>query len=171
MVAVVIAAFLPALDVYLVGDDFEWLDAAFEIPRDPLASFELFNTMWRPVVKWSFLLDYLIFGQSSIGYVATDLAIHILNVCLLYLLLSRTLHFRLLAAVAAAGFALSPLHSEAVLWASSRGDTMLLTCWLGALLVLAERSCGMRWFHSATVLIFVVIGAGTKESWVETHCW
>jgi len=43
---------------------------------------------------------------------------------------------------------------------------MLLTCWLGALLVLAERSCGMRWFHSATVLIFVVIGAGTKESWV-----
>ena len=118
MAAGVIAAFLPALDVYLVGDDFEWLDAAFEIPRDPLSSFELFNSMWRPVVKWSFFFDYLIFGQRSMGYSATNLSIHFLNVWLLYLLISRLVDFRLLAAVAAAGFALSPLHSEAVFWAS-----------------------------------------------------
>ena len=78
MAAGVIAAFLPALDVYFVGDDFEWLAAAFEIPRDPLSSFELFNSMWRPVVKWSFLFDYLIFGRNSIGYSATTLSlIHI----------------------------------------------------------------------------------------------
>ena len=166
MAAGVVAAFLPALDVYLVGDDFEWLDAAFEIPRDPLSSFELINTMWRPVVKWSFLFDYLIFGRSSIGYSATNLSIHFFNVWLLYLLISRLIDFRLLAAVAATGFALSPLHSEAVLWASSRGDTMLLTCWLGALLVLVAKPGDARWFHSGTVLILVLIGAGTKESWV-----
>ena len=123
MTAILIAALLPALDVYLVGDDFEWLDAAFEIPGDPLSSFERINRMWRPVVTWSFLLDYLVFGQSPTGYAATNLAIHILNVFLLYLLLSRLLRFRLLAATAALGFALSPLHSEAVFWASSRGDT------------------------------------------------
>ena len=166
MAAGVVAAFLPALDVFFAGDDFEWLDAALKIPRDPLSSFELINTMWRPVVKWSFLFDYLIFGRSSIGYSATNLSIHLFNVWLLYLLISRLVDFRLLAAVAATGFALSPLHSEAVLWASSRGDTMLLTCWLGTLLVLVAQRGETRWFHSGRVLILVLIGAGTKESWV-----
>lgn len=166
MAAGVVAAFLPALDIYFVGDDFEWLDAAFEIPRDPLSSFELINTMWRPVVKWSFLFDYLIFGRNSIGYSATNLSIHLFNVWLLYLFISRLVDNRLLAAGAATGFALSPFHSEAVFWASSRGDTLLLTCWLGALLVLFSQAGDTRWFRSGTVLILVLIGAGTKESWV-----
>lgn len=151
MAAGVMASFLPALDVYLISDDFEWLDSAFKVPGDPLSSFDLFNSMWRPVVRWSFLFDYLIFGRNSFGYSATNLSIHFLNVWLLYLLISRLVSFRLLAAVGAAGFALSPLHSEAVLWASSRGDTMLLTCWLGAILILIAQSDAICWFHSATV--------------------
>ena len=35
----VIAAFLPALDGYIAGDDFEWLDASYDIVGDPLSSF------------------------------------------------------------------------------------------------------------------------------------
>lgn len=166
MAAGVVAAFVPALDVYFAGDDFDWLNAAFEVARDPLSSFELINTMWRPVVKWSFLVDFLVFGRNSIGYSATNLLIHIFNAWLLYLLISRLVDFRLLAAVAATGFALSPFHSEAVLWASSRGDTMLLTCWLGALLILVAQSGDTRWFQSGAILILVLIGAGSKESWV-----
>jgi hypothetical protein len=165
LVITVGAFFLPALDVFLVGDDFEWLDAAFEIFDRPMSSFELINMMWRPVVKWTFLVDYLLFGRNSIGYAATNLAIHMLNTCLLYLLLSRLQNIRLLAAAAAAGFALSPLHSGAVLWASSRGDTLLLTSWLAVLLALIAWPSDSR-RAQAVVLIVGLIGAGAKESWV-----
>ncbi len=166
LIVLVVVAFFPAFDIYLIGDDFEWLTAAFEIPHDPLSSFDRINSMCRPVVKWSFLADYLVFGKSAWGYMFTNLAIHTLNVFLLYLLLARIVRLRLLAVGAAAAFALSPLHSEAVLWASSRGDTLLLTSWLGVLLLLLAQSRDPSWLQRATVMILVLFGAGAKESWV-----
>jgi hypothetical protein len=167
LVITVTSILLPALNIYLMSDDFEWLDAAFEIPQNPLSSFERINNLWRPVVKWTFLLDYLVFGRNPIGYAATNILIHILNVWLLYLLLSRLQAYRLLpAAAAAAGFALSPLHSEAVFWASSRGDTILLTSWLGALLCLIAWRRDARPVQMWAAGILIVMGAGAKESWV-----
>jgi hypothetical protein len=162
----VVSILLPALNIYLMSDDFEWLDAAYEIPQDPLSSFERINNLWRPMVKWTFLFDYLVFGRNPIGYAATNLLIHVLNVWLLYLLLSRLQEYRLLAAAAAAGFALSPLHSEAVFWASSRGDTILLTSWLGALLLLVAWRRDARRVQIWAAGILIVMGAGAKESWV-----
>lgn len=165
LAVIVCATYSPALDVFLAGDDFEWLDSSYDVIKDPLSSFELINSMWRPVVKWSFLVDYLIFGTNSIGYRITDLAIHVLNFCLLFLLLDRLLRKRWLAAAGAAAFALSPLHSEAVLWASCRGDTLLLTAWLGAWLVLMVGSSESKW-TSAGFWILTGLAAGSKESWV-----
>lgn len=164
--AVVIAAFLPALDVYIAGDDFEWLDDSYGIIGDPLSSFALINHFFRPLVKWTFLGDYLIFGQAGVGYMATSLLIHFLNSWLLYALLKRRLLEPLAAAAAAAAFALSPLHSEAVLWASGRPDTVLLTCWLGALLLLeswCERPAAAR---AAAFTGVALLGIGAKESWI-----
>ncbi|MCW8985982.1 MAG: hypothetical protein OQK55_11600, partial [Thermoanaerobaculales bacterium] len=117
MAAAVIVAFAPALDVFIAGDDFEWLDASYGIVGDPLSSFELINHFFRPLVKWTYLGDYLVFGHIGVGYVATSLLIHFLNSLFLYMLLERRLRHQVLAAAAATAFALSPLHSEAVLWA------------------------------------------------------
>jgi hypothetical protein len=166
LVIAVVSILLPALSIYLMSDDFEWLDAAFEIPQDPLSSFERINNLWRPVVKWTFLVDYLAVGRNPIGYAATNLLIHVFNTWLLYLLLSRLQKNRLVAAAAAAGFALSPLHSEAVFWASSRGDTLLLTSWLGALLVLIAWKRDARRVLMWVAGILIMMGAGAKESWV-----
>jgi len=166
MAAAVIVAFAPALDVFIAGDDFEWLDASYGIVGDPLSSFELINHFFRPLVKWTYLGDYLVFGHIGVGYVATSLLIHFLNSLFLYMLLERRLRHQVLAAAAAAAFALSPLHSEAVLWAAGRPDTVLLTCWLGALLLLE------RWRERPTAGLAVaftcvaLIGIGAKESWI-----
>jgi len=162
----VIAAFLPALDGYIAGDDFEWLDASYDIVGDPLSSFELINQFFRPVVKWTYLGDYLIFGQIGVGYMATNLLVHFLNSLLLYLLLDRRLLQPVAAAAAAAAFALSPLHSEAVLWAAGRPDTVLLTFWLGALLLL-DRWCERPTTSRAAAFVGVALfGIGAKESWI-----
>jgi len=166
MAAAVIAAFLPALDVFIAGDDFEWLDASYDIVGDPLSSLGLINHFFRPLVKWTYLGDYLIFGQIGVGYMVTNLLIHFLNSLLLYALLERRLLQPAGGAAAAAAFALSPLHSEAVLWAAGRPDTLLLTCWLGALLLLD------RWFERPTACRaaaftgVALLGIGAKESWI-----
>ena len=164
--AAVIAAFLPALDVYIAGDDFEWLDDSYDIIGDPRSSFALINHFFRPLVKWTFLGDYLIFGQNGVGYMATSLLIHFLNSLLLYQFLKKRLLEPVAAAAAAAAFALSPLHSEAVLWASGRPDTVLLTCWLGALLLL-ERWCERPTAGRAIAFTGVaLLGIGAKETWI-----
>jgi hypothetical protein len=163
---VVIAALAPALDVFLAGDDFEWLDASYELVRDPMACFEPINHFFRPMVKWTYLVDYVLFGRAGAGYVATSLLIHLVNSLLLFTLLSRRLEQPLVATGSAAAFALSPLHSEAVLWAAGRPDTVLLTCWLGALLLLE------RWLErpgpprAVAFAAAALLGIGAKESWI-----
>ena len=166
MTVAVFAAFSPALDIYIAGDDFEWLDASYDIIGDPLASFEPINHFFRPLVKWTYVGDYLIFGQVGIGYMATNLLIHFLNSLFLYMLLGRWLRQPVVAAAAAAAFALSPLHSEAVLWAAGRPDTVLLTFWLGALLLL-DRWCERPTTSRAAAFVGVaLLGIGAKESWI-----
>jgi hypothetical protein len=166
MAAAVIAAFLPALDVYIAGDDFEWLDTSYDIVGDPLSSLELINHFFRPLVKWTYIGDYLVFGRIGVGYIATSLLVHFLNSLLLYMFLERRLLQPVTAAAAAAAFALSPLHSEAVLWAAGRPDTVLLSCWLGALLLLD------RWYERPTAgravafMCVALLGIGAKESWI-----
>jgi hypothetical protein len=70
------------------------------------------------------------------------------------------------AAAASAAFALSPLHSEAVLWASCRGDTVLLLLWLGALLLLDWDTDPPPRSRFAAFLVTALLGIGAKESWV-----
>ncbi len=166
LAAAVIAAFLPALDVFIAGDDFEWLDTSYDIVGDPLSSLGLINHFFRPLVKWTYLGDYLIFGQAGVGYVATNLLIHFLNSLLLYMLLERQPLHPVVAAAAAAAFALSPLHSEAVLWAAGRPDTVLLACWLGALLLLDNWFEGSSAWRAATFTGVALLGIGAKESWI-----
>jgi hypothetical protein len=166
LAALVVAAFGPAFDIFLISDDFEWLDASYGLVQNPLASFELVNKLFRPVVKWTFLANYLVFGQNAAGYMFTNLAIHLLNAVLLSLFLTRLLRRPLLAAAASAAFAVSPLHSEAVLWASCRGDTLLLTFWLAALILLHEGSVRRSRRYLIAALVVALLGAGAKESWV-----
>ncbi len=163
--AAVVAALTPALDIYLAGDDFEWLAASYGLIDDPLASLEPINRFFRPLVKWTYLGNYLTSGTSGVGYIATSLAIHLINAALLFVLAGRRVR-PVVAAGAAAAFAVSPLHSEAVLWAAGRPDTVLLVCWLAALLLL-DRWCDRAGAGRAVAFTVVaLLGAGAKESWI-----
>lgn len=165
MVAVVVVAFAPAHDVYLAGDDFEWLDASYGILAHPFDSLEPINHFFRPLVKWTFAANYLVHGADASGYMATNLAIHACNVLLLYLLLAHRLR-PVVGAAAAAAFGLSPLHSEAVLWASGRPDTLLLIFWLGSILLLDRGGAGLGPGRTVAFLVLALLGAGAKETWV-----
>ncbi len=166
MAAGVLAAFSPALDIFLAGDDFEWLEESYDLVARPMLSFELINHFFRPLIKWTYLGDYLIFGTMGVGYIATSLLIHFANSFLLFVLINRRISQPLVAAGSAAAFALSPLHSEAILWAAGRPDTVLLACWLAAILLL-DGWCDRPGVGRATAFTFVaLLGIGAKESWV-----
>jgi hypothetical protein len=166
MAAAVIAAFSPAFDVFIAGDDFEWLQTAYDVIKDPLSSLRLDNNFFRPLVKWTYLADYLIFGQHSVGYMVTNLLIHFLNVFLMFTLLRRLLRQPLVAAAAAAAFALSPLHSEGVLWGAGRPDTVLPIFMLGSILLLDLWCESPKAGLAVAFTSVALIGIGAKESWI-----
>jgi hypothetical protein len=162
----VCAAFLPALDVFIAGDDFEWLESSYEVIKNPLSSFRLENNFFRPLVKWTYLVDYLVFGQHAVGYMITNIVIHFLNALLLFCLLRRKLRQPLVAAAATTAFALSPLHSEGVLWGAGRPDTILPIFFLAAILLLDLWCERQTTFLAVAFTAVALIGIGAKEAWI-----
>ena len=79
---------------------------------------------WHPLTWLSLMLDCSLYGFDSAGFHATNLALHILNTILLFLLLQRMTGARWRSAFVAALFALHPLHVESVAWVAERKDVL-----------------------------------------------
>lgn len=79
---------------------------------------------WHPLTWLSLMLDYNLYGLSPTGFHATNLALHILNTVLLFLLLQRMTGATWRSAFVAALFALHPIHVESVAWVSERKDVL-----------------------------------------------
>ena len=87
---------------------------------------------WHPVTWLSHMLDYRLFGLNPVGHHLINLLLHIANVLLLLLILTRMTSrpgspqagslWR--SGVVAALFALHPLHVESVAWIAERKDVL-----------------------------------------------
>ncbi len=92
---------------------------------------------FRPIVTSSFALDYLIWGLNPRGYHLTNLLLHVINVLLVYWLVSILAASylskrsadgfarngsRSLAFITAFFFALHPIHTESVSYIKNRSD-------------------------------------------------
>jgi tetratricopeptide (TPR) repeat protein len=79
---------------------------------------------WHPMVWWSFMLDCHLFGLNAGLHHLMNLAFHIANTLLLFILLQRMTSATWRSAIVAAFFALHPLHVESVAWIAERKDTL-----------------------------------------------
>ena len=89
---------------------------------------------WHPLTWLSFLLDVQINGFSPGGMHLTNVALHIANSLLLFLLFRRMTGSFWRSAFISALFALHPLHVESVAWVTERKDVLstffgLLSLW------------------------------------------
>jgi tetratricopeptide (TPR) repeat protein len=89
---------------------------------------------WHPVTWLSHIVDAQIFGRNPIGPHCVNLAFHVANTLLLFLLLKRSTGMQWRSAVVAALFGLHPLHVESVAWVAERKDVLstffgFLTLW------------------------------------------
>jgi Flp pilus assembly protein TadD len=80
---------------------------------------------YRPLITSTFLLVYQLGGPVAYGFHLLNVCLHAAVVCLLVLVTNRMFQNRNLAFVAAALFALHPIHTESVAWISGLTDLEL----------------------------------------------
>lgn len=144
----------------------EWFFSPFAVSR------ERSSVNIRPTVVASYALDYALWGERGAGFHATNLAIHLAVVVLVYLLALRLWGADVPAVVAAAWMALHPINAEAVNYITARSSMLAAGFVLAALLgydrwagggpaARPERSSS-RWLAGAVGCGLLALGA--KES-------
>ncbi len=93
-----------------------------------------FTTMhagnWFPFVWLSLMLDRSLFGIDPAGFHLVNVALHIANTILLFLVLRRYSKSLWASFFVAALFGLHPLHVESVAWVTERKDVLSTLFWL-----------------------------------------
>jgi tetratricopeptide (TPR) repeat protein len=140
LLAILVAcATLPYLNIFFNGFVY---DDDTQLLRNPyVRSFqhlkEIFTTnVWsfqgptvtnyyRPMMTLGFQLCYRVFGMQAYGFHLVSLLLHVIVVCLVFLLTERLTGDRVWAFVASAFFALHPIHTESVAWIAAVTDLEL----------------------------------------------
>lgn len=163
--AAIATLYLPSLDMGLIGDDFEWLNQSFAALHNPLRLLDRIVPFFRPLVKLSYIADWLIWGVRPVGFSLTTLLIHVVNVALLAAFAARVTGRRWQGFAVALLWGASAQYAEVTLWAAGRPDSLLAVFMLAVMVLAAgahEEDRRWRWLALALAL-----GAmGSKETWV-----
>jgi tetratricopeptide (TPR) repeat protein len=85
---------------------------------------------WFPLTWLSHMLDCQLFGLDAGLHHLTNLCLHVLAACLLFVVLRRITSAPGPSAMVAALFALHPLHVESVAWIAERKDVLSAFFWM-----------------------------------------
>jgi protein O-mannosyl-transferase len=126
------------------------------------------TSLYRPLATFSWMVNYAILGNRDqpLGYHLVNLALHLLNVFLLWWLALSVQRRRLAAFFAAAVFAVHPIATEAVTYIGGRPDLMAAAAVLGGLLLYArgaETGGRRRTPVEAGLCILAAAGMACKE--------
>jgi tetratricopeptide (TPR) repeat protein len=165
LVAMALAAYWPATDC-----GFIWDDDKYVVENEALRSAEGLRDIWfdvratpqyYPLVHTSYWLEYHLWGVNPAGYHVVNIFLHALGAILLWRVLAL---LRLPGAwVAAAVFALHPVHVESVVWITERKNVLSGVFYFAAALVYlryalgrGDREGGGRrpWLHAAALGLF-----------------
>ncbi|HAO92992.1 MAG: hypothetical protein A2X99_06960 [Deltaproteobacteria bacterium GWB2_55_19] len=123
---------------------------------------ETYFSNYAPLHLLSYSVDFVVWGLNPAGYHLTNVVLHLLNVCLLFVLLSRLLNDRTVALMAALLFAVHPINVENVAWVSERKT--LLTAFFSFLSILSYLSFrdNGRPLHYAFSFVFFLLALLSK---------
>ncbi len=111
----------------------------------------------HPLTWMSHMLDCDLYGLRPWGHHLTNILFHALNAVLLFLVLARMTGGIWPGALAAALFAVHPLHVESVAWVAERKDVLSMLFWTAGLGAYAwHRRCPGVWRYLATALLFLL---------------
>jgi tetratricopeptide (TPR) repeat protein len=112
----------PIVQAGLTGESIRWAFTSYH------------SSNWHPLTWLSHMLDCQLYGLKPAGHHLTNVAFHVANSLLLFLLLRALTGALWRSALVAALFALHPLHVESVAWVAERKDVLstffgLLSLW------------------------------------------
>jgi Flp pilus assembly protein TadD len=115
-----------------------------------------------PITLTSFMIDVDLFGLNPSAFHAENVAWHVADVALVYLLLKRITGCTWRSAVVTALFAVHPLRTESVAWITERKD--VLAAFFGLLAMHAYVSYARRpsWIRYAAVFMLFAISLFAK---------
>jgi protein O-mannosyl-transferase len=115
---------------------------------------------YRPLFLLWLRINYALFGLNPMGWHALSVALHVIVVVQVFWLGRRLLRSEWQAAMAAALFAVHPVHIESVTWISGATDPMLTVFMLASTLAflryVAEIGSGQsgKWAYAASMVFF-----------------
>ncbi|HEY5497636.1 MAG TPA: glycosyltransferase family 39 protein, partial [Syntrophales bacterium] len=118
---------------------------------------------WHPLTWISHMLDVQIFGLNPAGHHLVNVILHIINSLLLLFLLRRMTGALWPSALAAALFALHPLHVESVAWAAERKDVLSTFFWLLTTWMYIRYTDFPDWKHYSLVILLFTLGLMAKQ--------
>ncbi len=88
------------------------------------------SNYYRPMMTFGYLICYQWFGPLAYGFHLTSLLLHAATVCILFFVSVELFEDRALAWLAAALFALHPIHTESVAWIAAVTDLQVTLFYL-----------------------------------------
>jgi len=143
-----------------------WDDAEYVAANELIRSFTFTNLAGMfttpilgniaPLQLLSYCLDHLVWGLDPAGYHITNVALHGLNACLLYVVISRIAGERRIAFLATLLFVVHPLNVENVAWVAERKTLLAAVFSLLSLnRYMTYRERGGRWAYAISLLCAV----------------
>jgi hypothetical protein len=167
-----VLAYLPALWVYFVSDDFAHLAIA-RLPLLPFLAQQLtqgqvtgsgYHLFFRPLGFASLVVDYRLFHYWAPGYHLVNLALHLAVVAGVYFLSLGLGLSRKMAAVAAALFSIAPVTVQPVTYIAARFDLIATALGVWSFVAyLRFRKTG-SFATCALALLLFFLGTFAKES-------
>ena len=171
-----VLALVVALEVYgpsLYGPflfDDQYLP--FSVPNFPVDSLRVWMAGVRPLLMFSYWVNYQLSGFQTTSYHAFNIFFHTLNSVLVFLIVRKVLEFAevepkrrdVLAVFAGALFLLHPVNSESVAYVASRSENLSILLFFAAFtLYLYRRTAEIAWLRAVAVLICFGAAVTTKE--------
>jgi tetratricopeptide (TPR) repeat protein len=124
------------------------------------------SNFYRPMMTLGYLVCYKLFGLQAYGFHLASLLLHVLIVCLVFVLTERLTGDRVWAFVAGALFALHPVHTEAVDWIAAVTDlevTFFYLLTFGFFLAVARPGGGRSERTLAAMVFAFILALLSKE--------
>jgi tetratricopeptide (TPR) repeat protein len=117
---------------------------------------------WQPLPLLSHMLDSQLFGLKPGPHLLVNLAMHILNSLLLFLIMARLTGAPIKAALVALLFAVHPLNVESVAWLAERKTVLSTLFFFAALYGYVHYTQRKRKWIYAAILCLYTLGLMTK---------
>ncbi|MCP3977956.1 MAG: tetratricopeptide repeat protein [bacterium] len=123
----------------------------------------IYSGNYHPVTMGSHLVDVELFGLDAKDHHKTNLLIHVVNVLLLFALLSRFTGAPGPSAFVAALFAVHPLNVQSVAWIAERKNLLSTLFWFAGLLLYRAYVTRPTWMRRLAVLAAFLLGLLSKS--------